>query len=199
MRSSSRNLWLSVAFVGVLVVGSVAAFVAGIRPVLGLDLEGGVSVVLAAPDGTPKAVMERWDRLAIPAPHRERSQIAYETGQEYIQAWYDAEAGKLDPFVLIVEDDAKVRGALREVFVEPANRAAAILRLAAMNLGRTQTALGAFYRRLAGRIGKPQALTATAPAHGRSEGLHHGKSSGRPGAGDPGEKRLGAPRKFPCE
>jgi transposase len=43
-----------------------------------------------------------------------------------------------------------------------ANRAAAILRLAATSLGRTQTALGAFYRRLATRIGKPQAVTATA-------------------------------------
>ncbi|HEV8622073.1 MAG TPA: protein translocase subunit SecD [Actinomycetota bacterium] len=59
MRGSSRNLWLSVAFIGVLMAGSVGAFVAGIRPVLGLDLEGGVSVVLAAPDGTPKTVMER--------------------------------------------------------------------------------------------------------------------------------------------
>jgi len=43
-----------------------------------------------------------------------------------------------------------------------ANRAAAILRLAAMNLGRTQTALGAFYRRIAFRIGKAKAITATA-------------------------------------
>lgn len=43
-----------------------------------------------------------------------------------------------------------------------ANRAAGILRMAAMSLGRTQTALGAFYRRLAARIGKPQANTATA-------------------------------------
>jgi transposase len=43
-----------------------------------------------------------------------------------------------------------------------ANRAAAMLRLAATSLGRTQTALGAFYRRLATRIGKPQAVTATA-------------------------------------
>lgn len=43
-----------------------------------------------------------------------------------------------------------------------ANRAAGILRMAAMSLGRTQTALGAFYRRLAARIGKPQAITATA-------------------------------------
>ena len=59
MRGSSRNLWLSLAFVGVLVAGSIGAFVAGIRPVLGLDLEGGVSVVLAAPDGTPESVMER--------------------------------------------------------------------------------------------------------------------------------------------
>ena len=43
-----------------------------------------------------------------------------------------------------------------------ANRAAAILRMAAMTLGRTQTALGAFYRRLAARLDKPQAITATA-------------------------------------
>jgi len=40
-----------------------------------------------------------------------------------------------------------------------ANRAAAILRLAAMNLGRTQTALGAFYRRLAFRVGKARAVS----------------------------------------
>jgi transposase len=43
-----------------------------------------------------------------------------------------------------------------------ANRAAAILRLAAMNLGRSRTALGAFYRRLAFRVGKAKAVTATA-------------------------------------
>jgi transposase len=54
-------------------------------------------------------------------------------------------------------------GRLLSSRTEPsANRAAAILRMAAMTLGRGQTALGAFYRRLAGRIGKPQALTATA-------------------------------------
>jgi transposase len=46
--------------------------------------------------------------------------------------------------------------------IRSANRAAAILRMTAMSLGRTHTALGAFYRRLAGRIGKPQAITATA-------------------------------------
>jgi transposase len=43
-----------------------------------------------------------------------------------------------------------------------ANRAAAMLRMAAMSLARTQTALGAFYRRLAARIGKAKAITATA-------------------------------------
>ena len=54
-------------------------------------------------------------------------------------------------------------GRLLSSRTEPsANRAAAILRMAAMTLGRTQTALGAFYRRLAARIGKAQALTATA-------------------------------------
>jgi len=43
-----------------------------------------------------------------------------------------------------------------------ANRAAAVLRRCAMSLTRTRTALGAFYRRLAVRIGKPKAITATA-------------------------------------
>src|SRR5262249_22246816 len=43
-----------------------------------------------------------------------------------------------------------------------ANRAAAVLRLAAMSLSRTETALGAFYRRLAYRVGKAKAITATA-------------------------------------
>lgn len=43
-----------------------------------------------------------------------------------------------------------------------ANRAALVLRLPAQSLGRTQTALGAFFRRLAFRIGKAKAITATA-------------------------------------
>jgi transposase len=43
-----------------------------------------------------------------------------------------------------------------------ANRAAAILRMCAMVAGRTSTALGAYYRRIAYRIGKPKAITATA-------------------------------------
>src|SRR6202046_4742370 len=29
--------------------------------------------------------------------------IAFETGEEYIQAWFDAEQGKLDPFVLVIQ------------------------------------------------------------------------------------------------
>jgi len=37
-----------------------------------------------------------------------------------------------------------------------------LLRIAAVNIGRTQTAVGAFYRRLAGRLGKAKAVTATA-------------------------------------
>ena len=43
-----------------------------------------------------------------------------------------------------------------------ANRAAAVFRIAALSLVRGPTAIGAFYRRLAVRIGKPKALTATA-------------------------------------
>jgi transposase len=43
-----------------------------------------------------------------------------------------------------------------------ANRAAVMLRRCAMSLGKTSTALGAFYRHLAVRIGKAKAITATA-------------------------------------
>jgi transposase len=43
-----------------------------------------------------------------------------------------------------------------------ANRAAVILRRCAMSLTKTSTALGAFYRRLAMRVGKAKAITATA-------------------------------------
>jgi hypothetical protein len=42
------------------------------------------------------------------------------------------------------------------------SRAAALLRVAAVNIGKTQTALGAFYRRLAARTGKAKAVTVTA-------------------------------------
>ena len=50
-------------------------------------------------------------------------------------------------------------GAVRQ---RSGGRAAALLRLAAVTVGRTDTALGAFYRRLSSRIGKAKAVTATA-------------------------------------
>ena len=43
-----------------------------------------------------------------------------------------------------------------------ANRAAVALRMCAMVVGHTSTALGAYYRRIAYRVGKPKAITATA-------------------------------------
>ena len=55
----SRGLWVSLLFVGALVVASLASYIGGVRPVLGLDLEGGVSVTLQAPDGTPPEVMNQ--------------------------------------------------------------------------------------------------------------------------------------------
>ncbi|HEX7246845.1 MAG TPA: hypothetical protein VF351_01960, partial [Actinomycetota bacterium] len=56
----TRGLWASIVFVLVLVLASVVAFATGaMRPILGLDLEGGVSVTLSAPDGTPEDVMEQ--------------------------------------------------------------------------------------------------------------------------------------------
>jgi preprotein translocase subunit SecD len=54
----SRLVW-SLVFVGLLVVSSVIGFVLGLKPLLGLDLEGGLSVVLEAPSGTDRGVMDR--------------------------------------------------------------------------------------------------------------------------------------------
>lgn len=55
----SRALLFSLLFVFALVAGSIALFWTGTRPVLGLDLEGGVSVILSAPEGTPQDVMDQ--------------------------------------------------------------------------------------------------------------------------------------------
>jgi hypothetical protein len=44
----------------------------------------------------------------------------------------------------------------------PSNRAAALLRISAVNIGKTHTALGASYRRLGARACKAKAVTATA-------------------------------------
>lgn len=43
-----------------------------------------------------------------------------------------------------------------------ANRAAVVLRMSAVTVGRTSTALGAYYRRMAYRVSNPKAVTATA-------------------------------------
>jgi preprotein translocase subunit SecD len=56
---SSRRLMLSIASVFALVLLAVVGFSTGTRPLLGLDLTGGVSVVLAAPANTDRAVMEK--------------------------------------------------------------------------------------------------------------------------------------------
>jgi preprotein translocase subunit SecD len=54
----TRSLWVSIVFVAVLVLGSAAGFLSGsLKPKLGLDLQGGVQVILAAPAGTGADVM----------------------------------------------------------------------------------------------------------------------------------------------
>jgi len=55
----TRALWISILFVLVLVAGGIAMFGRGTGPILGLDLEGGVSVILSAPRGTSSAVMNQ--------------------------------------------------------------------------------------------------------------------------------------------
>jgi transposase len=64
------------------------------------------------------------------------------------------------------------------------NRAASLLRLAAGTVGRTDTALGAFYRRLSARVGKAKAITATARkiAVLFYNTLRHGMAYADPGA-----------------
>jgi preprotein translocase subunit SecD len=59
MKSVGR-LVASIVIVAILVVGGVAGYLtSALRPVLGLDLVGGVSVILSGPPGTPKGVMEQ--------------------------------------------------------------------------------------------------------------------------------------------
>jgi preprotein translocase subunit SecD len=56
----NRALWASIVFVLVLVGASMVGFVGGgLRPTLGLDLQGGASVILTAPEGTPEDVMDQ--------------------------------------------------------------------------------------------------------------------------------------------
>ena len=64
------------------------------------------------------------------------------------------------------------------------NRAASLLRLAAVTVGRTDTALGAFHRRLSTRAGKSRAITATARkiAVLFYNTLRHGMAYADPGA-----------------
>lgn len=63
-----------------------------------------------------------------------------------------------------------------------ASRAAALLRLVAVTVGRTETALGAFYRRLSTRVGKAKAVTARKIAVLFYKALRHGMRYADPGA-----------------
>lgn len=74
---SIRSLVVSIVFVLILVGFSAVGFLAwGLSPLLGLDLVGGVSVVLTAPPGTPSPVIdraletirERVDRVGVAEP-----------------------------------------------------------------------------------------------------------------------------------
>lgn len=56
----TRGLWASIIFVLVLTGASLVGLLTGtLQPTLGLDLEGGVSVILSAPEGTPDDVMQQ--------------------------------------------------------------------------------------------------------------------------------------------
>jgi protein-export membrane protein SecD len=60
VKRGTKGLWVSIVIVVVIVALSIAAFATGrLEPVLGLDLKGGVSVILSAPDGTPSDTMQQ--------------------------------------------------------------------------------------------------------------------------------------------
>ncbi len=75
MKGTGR-LTASIVLVAALVLAAIGGFVTGIRPLLGLDLVGGVSVVLSGPPGTDPTVMgkaldrirERVDALGVAEP-----------------------------------------------------------------------------------------------------------------------------------
>lgn len=55
----TRRLVLSIAVVALLVAAALTGLLTRMQPLLGLDLEGGLSVILAGPSGTEQAVMQR--------------------------------------------------------------------------------------------------------------------------------------------
>jgi len=60
VKRQNRGLWVSVVFVLVLVTASAVGLLTGrLSPTLGLDLRGGVAVILSAPEGTPADVMDQ--------------------------------------------------------------------------------------------------------------------------------------------
>lgn len=95
-----------------------------------------------------KALMEMNLQL-----HHVVSDITGATGMRIIRAIV---SGERDPEVLAAFRDIRCHSSIDVI------KAAALLRLAATTIGRSDTALGAFYRRLSSRIGKQKAVTATA-------------------------------------
>jgi len=70
------RLWLSLLFVGVALLLALSQFALGKKPLLGLDLKGGLSVTLQGPSTAPKSVMQdtvnrirdRVDALGVAEP-----------------------------------------------------------------------------------------------------------------------------------
>src|SRR3954462_916630 len=77
---TAHVLWITV---GLSCEGDTVAMTSATNP----SLE---DIITGAIPGMPKVVVHN-------------QVLAYEVGEDYIQAWYDAEAGKLDPFVLVIE------------------------------------------------------------------------------------------------
>ena len=94
----------------------------------GLSCDGdSVSITAASQPSIEDLVMGNIPGL--PKVHVHNPVIAYETGDDFMKWWFDAAAGKLDPFVLVMEGSipnekikAKGTGRRWELIPTPANR-----------------------------------------------------------------------------
>lgn len=86
--------------------------------------------------------------------------VLSETGVD-MQPWRTSK--HFASWLSLCPENAKTGGKIIKRGTKPsANRAALALRLAARSLHHSDSALGAFYRRMCSKLGKPQAVTATA-------------------------------------
>ena len=89
----SRGLWISVIFVAILVLGSAFSFAFGVfKPVLGLDLEGGLAVILADKSDVHRSRV----RKAVNVDRDIHDRVNYAVEQSFLRVDSDARTVSLE-------------------------------------------------------------------------------------------------------